>query len=244
MSLNTLKDKKVIITGGSQGLGYAIARRLLGEEATVLLVSRSEDKLREAAKSLGGAGGGVSTHSADICDPSKAAEIVDRSVQELGGLDVLVNCAGVFVWRNALELPAEDFDRTIATNLSAPFYLSQAAARTMVEQGGGGSIVNVSSIHGKVPDPNVVAHCASKFGLIGMSKSLAEALREHDIRVNAICPGAIEPESADRYSVGPKETTTQADIARIVSYLASDASRSMTGAAIDIYGNTHTTIQA
>lgn len=239
-----LKDKRVVITGGSQGLGFAIAAALLGDGADVMLVGRNADKLADAAQRLGAAGGRVIHHAADICDANRASEIIERAVAEFGGLDVLINNAGVFVWKKALDLAAEDFDRTISTNLAAPFFLSQAAARAMVGQGRGGSIINISSIHGKTPDANVVAHCASKHGLIGLSKSLANALREHDIRVNAVCPGAIEANSPDRYAGGPNEKTTQGDIARIVSYLSSDMSRSVTGAAIDVHGNTHTVIQA
>ena len=243
MSLD-LADKKIIITGGSQGLGFAIAATVLSDGADVLLVGRNADKLADATKRLEGKGGKVAFHAADISDAECAARIVDSAQSELGGIDVLVNNAGVFVWKKALDLAAEDFDRTIATNLAAPFYVSQAAARAMVAQGRGGSIINISSIHGKTPDANVVAHCASKYGLIGLSKSLANALREHDIRVNAVCPGAIEADSSDRYATGPNEKPTQGDIARIVSYLSSDVSRSVTGAAIDIHGNTHTVIQA
>ena len=243
MSLD-LADKKIIITGGSQGLGFAIAATVLSDGADVLLVGRNADKLADATKRLEGKGGKVAFHAADISDAECAARIVDSAQSELGGIDVLVNNAGVFVWKKALDLAAEDFDRTIATNLAAPFYVSQAAARAMVAQGRGGSIINISSIHGKTPDANVVAHCASKYGLIGLSKSLANALREHDIRVNAVCPGAIEADSSDRYATVPNEKTTQGDIARIVSYLSSDVSRSVTGAAIDIHGNTHTVIQA
>ena len=239
-----LKDKKVVITGGSQGLGFAIARTLLIDGADVMLVSRSEDKLAEAAGRLAECGGQVCTHTADICDPSKAAEIIDSATAALGTIDVLVNNAGVFIWKKVLDLTAEDFDRTIATNLSSAFYLSQAAARVMVDQGRGGSIINISSIHGKVPDPNVVAHCASKSGLIGLTKSMASALRSDDIRVNVVCPGAIEADSSERFAEGPQEKATQADIARLVSYLACDRSRSVTGAAIDIYGNTQTVIKA
>ena len=103
MSLD-LEDKKIVITGGSQGLGFAIATTLLGDGAHVMLVGRSADKLANAAGRLKSKGGKVTHHAADICDAARASEIVERANAELGGIDVLVNNAGVFVWKKALDL--------------------------------------------------------------------------------------------------------------------------------------------
>jgi NAD(P)-dependent dehydrogenase (short-subunit alcohol dehydrogenase family) len=113
----------------------------------------------------------------------------------------------------------------------------------MIEQGRGGSIINITSIHGTVGDPNVVAHCASKFGLEGLTQASAEALREYDIRVNAIAPGAIEEDSGDRRGESPQRKVTQADVATLVVYLASDLGRSVTGATLQAFGSTRKVIK-
>src|SRR5204863_7093088 len=104
-----------------------------------------------------------------------------------GGVDILVNNAGVFIWRKFLELTREDWDQTIATNLSAAFFLMQGVGRVMARQGQGGAIVNIGSIHSRVAEAEVAAHCAAKFGLLGLTQAAAAAFRDHDIRVNAIC---------------------------------------------------------
>ncbi len=238
-----LQGKRAIVTGGNRGLGFAIASALAIDGAQVMLVARTSPQLNAAAAQIREVGG-IATHfAADISDPASAEAIVQATLNELGGVDILVNNAGIFVWKRFLDLPRQDFERSIALNLAAPFHLSQAAARVMVRQGQGGSIINIASIHGKVADPNTVAHCASKFGLIGLTKAAAEALREYNIRVNALCPGAIESNSADRRAASPREKVTQADIATLCVYLTSDLSNSITGAAIDVPGNTHTVIK-
>lgn len=238
-----LEDKVAIVTGGSQGLGKAAGTALAVDGARVLLVARREEELDAAAADIRAAGGEAETFPADLTRPEAAVEVVRAARERLGGVDALVNCAGVFLWQKFFDLAPEDWDRTLATNLSAPFLLTQEAARAMADRGRGGSIINIASIHGVIGDPNVVAHCASKFGLVGLTKACAEALREHDIRVNAIAPGAIDPASAERRGASPKHKVTQADIATLVVYLASDLARSITGSVIDMPGNTRAVIK-
>ena len=238
-----LANKRAIVTGGSRGLGLAIARALANDGAHVLVIGRSEEGCSKAVARIRDLGGLADACIADLTDPASADRVVEACFDSFGGLEILVNNAGVFVYKDFLKLEREDFDRTIATNLAGPFYLSQRAAALMAKQGQGGSIINISSIHGKVGDPKVVPHCASKAGLIGLTQAMAEALREHDIRVNAICPGAIDGESSDRRSTSPQQKVTQADIATLAAFLASDLSASMSGAAIDAYGCTHTPIK-
>ncbi len=238
-----LGQKRILVTGASRGLGLAIAKALVTDGAQTVLVSRDEKRLGVVAGELRTLGG-ICTHiAADIREPESTNAIVDHVMNEFGGIDGLVNNAGVFVWKSALDLTREDFNDTIATNLSAPFFLSQAVARIMIQQGEGGSILNIASIHGRVPDANVVAHCASKFGLLGLTRSLAEAWREHDIRVNAICPGAIQPDSDQRRAESPREKVTQLDVATLAVFLVSDLACSITGATIDTPGSTRTVIK-
>jgi NAD(P)-dependent dehydrogenase (short-subunit alcohol dehydrogenase family) len=158
------------------------------------------------------------------------------------GVEIL-HWRGLFAPPGVPASTVKYWDQTLATNLSAPFFLTQAAARAMVGQGRGGAIVNIGSIHGSVGDPNVVAHCASKFGLVGLTRAAAEALREFDIRVNALAPGAIEPNSPGRRGESLAHKVTEADVATLVVYLASDLARSITGAVIDMFGSTRTVIK-
>ena len=239
-----LDDKVAIVTGASRGLGKAISRALGVDGARVLLVARREDQVEEAAVQVEEAGGVASALVGDVTADGAADEIVDAALAQFGRLDILVNNAAVFVWKDFLELAADDWDRTLATNLSAPFHLTRAAGRVMSDQSGGGSIINIASVHGLTGDAKVVPHCASKFGLVGLTKASAEALREFDIRVNAIAPGAIEPDSADRWGAAPSQKVTQADIASLTVYLSSHLSRSITGSVIEMNGSTRNLIKA
>jgi NAD(P)-dependent dehydrogenase (short-subunit alcohol dehydrogenase family) len=239
-----LSGKRAIVTGGNRGLGLAIAIALANDGARVLVAGKDEALSKSAVERIRGLGGAAAQVVADLARPDSAETIVRAAADAFGGADVLVNNAGVFVWKKFLELTREDFQQTIAVNLAAPFYLGQEVSKLMVHQGTGGAIVNIGSIHGEVGDANVVPHCASKFGLIGLTKAMAEALREHRIRVNAICPGAIESDSAARRSESIRERVTQADVATMAVYLASDLAQAITGAVIDMPGSTRTVIRA
>jgi NAD(P)-dependent dehydrogenase (short-subunit alcohol dehydrogenase family) len=239
-----LEDKVAIVTGGGKELGFAIASGLAMDGARVLIVSRSEERARGAVSKIRDAGGRVEPHVDDITAPEAAQRIMEAAVQSFGGIDILVNSAGVFVWKKFLDLTVEDWDQTISTNLSAAFHLTQAAARAMIERGRGGSIINIASIHAFAVDPNVAAQCASKAGLVGLTRAAAEALRDHDIRVNAIAPGSIEPDSPARRGESPRMKVTQGDVASLAIYLASDLARSLTGATLEAYGNTRVTIRS
>ena len=239
-----LSDRCAIVTGAGQGLGAAIAGTLAADGARVLVVSRRADRVDRTVAKIKERGGVAAGATIDLVEPGAGERAVEAAVKQFGGLDILVNCAGVFVWKKFLDLTPQDWDRTLATNLSAPFHLLQAAARVMISQGRGGAVVNIGSIHSRLGDPDVAAHCAAKFGLIGLSESAAAALREHDIRVNVICPGAIESDSADRRGSTPRQKVTQADIATLTSYLVSDLARSITGSAMDAFGSTRAAIKS
>ncbi len=239
-----LEEKVAIVTGGGQGLGLAIAQALATDGARVFIASRSVERCRSAVAAIEARGGVAAGLVADITAQDSAGKIVREAVSRFDKLDVLVNGAGVFVWRKLLELTLDDWTQTIATNLSAPFFLTQEAAKVMIDQGRGGSIINITSIHGQVGDPNVAAHCASKFGLEGLTRAAADALREFDIRVNAIAPGSIEPDSGEKRGESPRRKVTQGDVATLAAFLASDLTRSITGATFEAYGSTRTVIKA
>jgi 3-oxoacyl-[acyl-carrier protein] reductase len=239
-----LEDKVAIVTGASQGLGKAIAVALGSDGAKVLLVARRETELESVAAEVRNFGGEAEVHVADVMRPRAAGEIVEAAERRFAKLDILVNCAGVFVWKKFLDVTIEDFETTSATNLGAPFFLTQEAARSMVRRGQGGSIINIASIHGAVGDAWVVPQCAAKAGVIGLTRAAAEALREHHVRVNAVSPGSIEPDSLSRRGETPNRKVTQADIATLVVFLSSDLAKTITGSVIDMYGSTHTVIRA
>jgi len=189
------------------------------------------------------AGGDAAVFPQDITEDGAASRIVDGCLGQFGGLDLLVNCAGAFVWQKFFDLSPDDWKRTVATNLTAPFFLMQEAARVMATQSRGGAIVNIASIHAEIGDPSVVPQCASKSGLVGLTRAAAEALREFHVRVNAIAPGAIESSSDDRRGESPLEKVTRADVATLAVYLCSDLARTITGSVIEMYGGTRRIIK-
>lgn len=244
-SVNRLLDDKVaIVTGSSRGLGLAISQTLGADGASVLVVSRTEEGMKAGLARLATSGVRAEGFVGDLTEPESPSRVVARALDCFGRLDILVNSAGIFVWKKLLDLTEKDWNQTLATNLSAPFFLLQAAARAMIEAGRGGSIINITSIHGLVGDPHVAAHCAAKFGLTGLTQSAAEALREFDIRVNAVAPGSIEPESAEKRGSSPRQKVTQGDVATLVAFLASDLSRTITGATLEAFGSTKKIIKA
>ncbi len=239
-----LDGKVAIVTGGGGGLGSAICQALAIDGAKIVVVGRDEKKCEAALERVRSVDSEAVSCCVDLTQPESPDKVVAAATAAFGGIDILVNCAGVFVWKKMLDQTREDWDRTLGTNLSAPFFVTQSVARTMVEQERGGAILNITSIHGALGDASVVGHCASKFGLVGLTKAAAEALREHGIRVNAIAPGQIAPDSGDRRGASPQEPVTQCDIATLAVFLVSDLSRTLTGSVIDAWGNTRGVIKS
>jgi 2-hydroxycyclohexanecarboxyl-CoA dehydrogenase len=169
-----------------------------------------------------------------------------RTEAELGPVDVLVNNAGVFLVRPFLEMTPEEWELVVSTNLTGAVNFCRAVLPGMVARGRG-RIVNVSSIHGIRGDARLSAHSAAKFGLIGLTQSLAREFREHNIAVNAVCPGAVESRSDDAPG-SPRgsplaEKLWPRDVAGTILFLASDDAAAITGAALEVYGGTHLVIQ-
>jgi NAD(P)-dependent dehydrogenase (short-subunit alcohol dehydrogenase family) len=247
----TLQGAFALITGGHRNLGLAIAQTYIEHGASVLLVGRQADALQEAQNKMSSIvandsdKGQCHTFQTDLNESSAPRECLDFAVEKQRVLpNVLVNAAGVFVWKNFLDLSFDDWSRTIDTQLSLPFRMTQAFARAWKEAATNvsPSVINIGSIHGPVGDPNVVAQCAAKAGLIGLTRATAEALRPNGIRVNAILAGAIEPDSPTRLSADAWAKITQGDLAQLALYLASDASRGLTGSPIEAYGVTRPVI--
>jgi NAD(P)-dependent dehydrogenase (short-subunit alcohol dehydrogenase family) len=239
------QNRTVLITGAGRGIGRSIALRFAEEGARVALVARTATELDETARQVAAAGGRSLTLPVDITMPGAAENCVARTEKDLGPVDVLVNNAGIFIWRPFLELSPEDWDRVLATNLTGAAAFCRAALERMVERRRG-RIVNVSSIHGMRGDANVVAQSAAKFGLIGMTQALAREFRSHNIAVNAVSPGTVENRKDEGEGVHAEplaEKLWPRDVARAVLFLASDDAAGITGAALEVFGGTHLVIQ-
>ncbi len=190
--ITELKGKSAVVTGGSRGIGLAIARALLDAGANVAICGRDADSLAEARSELGGGGRLL----AETCDVGRWEDVQSffRTVAErFGGVDILVNNAGVGRFARVDEISVEDWRAVIDTNLSGVFYCVKAATPSMRERGGG-FILNIGSLAGKNPFPSGAAYNASKFGLNGFSEAMMMDLRWDNIRVSQIMPGSVQTE--------------------------------------------------
>ncbi len=188
--MTLLTGKTAIVTGGSRGIGLAIARRFVEEGARVVIASRSAppDDLQTGA---------CSWYEADIADPQQVAALFDRTAADLVRLDVLVNNAGVQLEKTVAETSDADWDWLMGINLKGLFLCSRAAVRLMRERGGG-AIVNLGSVSGRIADYGLAAYCASKAGVHGLTRAIAVDHGPEGIRCNAICPGWIRTEMMDQ----------------------------------------------
>jgi 3-oxoacyl-[acyl-carrier protein] reductase len=185
-----LKNKNVLITGGSSGIGKATVRRFLEEESRVYFCGVEQDLISRTIvdfESLGMIEGLV-------CDVSQEAEVealVETADKKLGGIDILINNAGIAWEESFLEIKPENWDRILSVNLRGIFLVAQAVARRMVSRGKGGVIVNMSSTNGLVGEDKYAHYGASKGGVLMLTKTMAVELGKYGIRVNALCPGYI-----------------------------------------------------
>ncbi|HVE66356.1 MAG TPA: SDR family NAD(P)-dependent oxidoreductase [Thermoanaerobaculia bacterium] len=239
------RDRTVLVTGASRGIGRSIALRFAEEGARLGLVARSEAELLATANLVEQAGARAVAIPTDIRDGAGAAAAAEKVEAELGPIDVLVNNAGVFLWRPFLQLSPEEWDLVIATNLTGAANFCRAVLPGMVARRRG-RIVNVSSIHGMRGEANLAAHSAAKFGLIGLTQSLAREFRGDNIAVNAVCPGTVENRMEEAGAPSREQPLAEKlwprDVARTVLFLASDDAAAITGAALEVLGGTHLTI--
>ena len=192
-----LQGQVAVVTGASHGIGQAITSSLTSEGVDVVMCSRSADALSEAVKHVASASrsgrrnGRVEAYAADVRDPSQMDALMARVIDAYGRLDILVNNAGVGRFQPLADLSVEDWRAVLETNLSGVFFACRAAV-PLLQRGGGGWIINVSSLAGNHPFPGGAAYCASKAGLNALSEVLMQELRDDDIRVSCVAPGSVD----------------------------------------------------
>lgn len=237
-----LNGKTALVTGASGGLGGAIARALHAQGATVALSGTRKEALDALAAELG-----ERTHvlPCDLADAAQVEALVPAAEKAMGGLDILVNNAGLTRDGLIMRMKDEDWDKVIAVNLSAAFRLSRAAVKGMMRRKSG-RIVSITSVVGVTGNPGQANYCASKAGLIGMTKSLAAEVGSRGITVNCVAPGFIESPMTDALNDKQKEGILAsvpagklgqgADIAAAVVYLASAEAGYVTGQTLHVNG--------
>lgn len=239
MSNNDFSGRTALVTGGSRGIGRSCCLQLAQSGANVAVNYRSdEDAAQQTARAVEEAGGKALIVQADVSDQQQVEAMVAKVNDQLGPIDLLVNNAGIFHFAPHENTTQEIWQQTMNVNLTGPYLVSWAVKDGMIERGYG-RIVNVSSISGLRPRPNSIAYAASKAGVIGLTKSLAEALAPHEVRVNAVAPGLIETEILDDVDQQVLDGIVSAtpiprigqpeEIAELVCFLLSDRSSFMTG---------------
>lgn len=244
----SLEGKVALVTGGSRGIGRATAIGFAKAGADVAVTARDTEgrglpSLKEVTDEIKGLGRKALAVAAHIGRMDQLQGLVDRVVAEFGRIDILVNNAGTSGYTPVLEVAEKHWDAIINVNLKGLFFLSQAAARVMKEQGGG-KIINVSSLSGFKPEFEVCVYSISKAGVLMATKSLAQELAKYNIRVNAIAPGGIQTrllEASPLIGDLPKQVPLARigeprEIADAMIYLASDASSYVTGQTVIVDG--------
>jgi len=240
-----LSGKVALVTGAAQGIGLACAQAFAREGAKVLLADLGEDAGRREVLKLRAANFTASFAACDVSRKDQVDSAIRSAVDEFGQLDILVANAGIVHAAEFLDLEEKDFDRVLSVNLKGVFLAGQAAARQMVKQGKGGSIINMSSVNAVLAIPNQVPYVVSKGAINQLTKVMAVALAPKGIRVNGIGPGTILTELARTAVLGNKEAERKilsrtplgrmgepAEVAQVAVFLASDESSYLTGQTI------------
>ena len=225
--MSTLTGKTAIVTGGSRGIGFAIARAMVERGANVTITGTNERSLAAAARELESAarGGSVMTQPADVRKYADVEGMLNAAASRFGGIDVLVNNAGVGVFTSVATMSVEQWHDVIDTNLTGVFHCCHAALPHLRRRGGGW-IINISSLAGKNPFPDGAAYCASKSGLNAFSESLMQEVRHDGIRVAYVMPGSVNTGFAGRPH-GEDWKLAPEDVAGVVTDLLAHPLRSL-----------------
>ena len=241
-----LKDKVAIVTGGTRGIGRAIALKLADKGANIVINYRNSDKEAEELKAiLEGKGVKVLTVKCDISNFEDSKNLMDKCKEVFGKIDILVNNAGITKDTLIMRMKEEDFDSVIDVNLKGTFNCAKHASAIMLKQRFG-KIINMTSVVGIAGNAGQVNYAASKAGVIGLTKSLAKELGSRGITVNAVAPGFINTDMTASLSEKVKEEASKniplkrlgdpEDVANLVGFLASDAANYITGQVINVDG--------
>ena len=234
-----------VVTGAGSGLGRATAMQLAAEGAAVGCLDIVTDAVEKTAAEIGG---NARAYTADVSDPASVRTAVDGAAADLGRIELVFNCAGIGRFSHSEETPFEEWQKIIAVNLTGTFLVSQAALPYLLD--GGGSIVNIASNAGLMGQPYSAAYCASKGGVVNLTRALADEFIKRGVRVNAVAPGGIEtplqneftkmPEGVSwkefRKVMSPLGNSQPEEIANIAIFVASDACRYMTGSIVSVDG--------
>ncbi|RDD61782.1 SDR family NAD(P)-dependent oxidoreductase [Ferruginivarius sediminum] len=239
-----LENKVAVITGAARGIGQAIAQCFAGEGAKVVLADVEETQGERAVEEIQAAGGEAVFVPCDVGDKAQVDALIERAVAAYGRVDCVVANAAIVVASDFLELSEADFDKVIRVNLKGVFLTGQAAARQMVKQGTGGTIINMSSVNAVMAIPTIAPYVVAKGGINQLTKVEALALADHGIRANAIGPGSIGTEMVRQVNDDPQKWRAlmsrtpmgrlgePEEVAKVALFLASDDSSYLTGQCI------------
>jgi 3-oxoacyl-[acyl-carrier protein] reductase len=217
-----------LVTGGTRGIGRAVALRLAALGASVAICGRDSQALAATGAELKNSGSPVYSQIADVSLSDDVTALVDKTQAALGPIAILVNNAGIGLFGPAHEKTESDWDRVLNTNLKSAFLVSRAVAPTMIQRGAG-DIINISSLAGRNAFAGGGIYCASKWGLQGLSACMAEDLREHGIRVSIICPGSVATSFSSGSARGPKDPAkvlSPEDVAHAVEMIVTQSPQS------------------
>ena len=244
-----LHGRVMVVTGGAQGIGEACVRRLVADGAAVTLWDVDDARGRALAKALAADGARVAYQHCNVASKDDVDAALAATVTALGRVDGLCNNAGIFKAAPFLEITEPDWDAVIDVNLKGHFLVGQAVAQQMVRQGGGGAIVNMSSVNARLTIASIASYNASKGGIDQLTRVMALALADHGIRVNGVAPGTIATELAAKAVLTSEEARARilsrtpmkrlgepAEIANVVAFLLSDAASYMTGETVLVDG--------
>lgn len=240
--------KTALVTGASRGIGKACAEVLAQSGYRIVLAARSLDKLQSCAEQIRATGGDASAVVMDMASQDSISAAIAQSIREFGRIDILINNAGITKDGLAVRMKAVDWEQVMATNLSGAFFAIQQVLPGMMRERWG-RIVNVSSVVGETGNPGQANYVASKAGLIGLTKALAQEVGSRNITVNAVAPGYIDTEMTHGLSQELKDKMishtplrrmgTAADVAGAIKFLVSDDAGFITGHVLDVNGGLH-----